>query len=99
MDHQDRESLQKVIQDTANLQRALEILAKELFSSKKDGPASFFLQVKNQLASSTNESEVAKLAKQLSTSAAMSQYAGFSNKEDRLFDKVFDEANKILPPE
>ncbi|WP_282167148.1 hypothetical protein [Shewanella japonica] len=82
--------------DTSKLIDAIEKLENELRNSGKEATANFFLKAINTITNETNENKLKSFLEQLCSSASMSQYANFSFREDELFDKLFEEAQKVM---
>ena len=77
---------------TENLSKLLDELAFELNQSNKSKTAIFFDSLSIELKEENNINEVLD---KILNSSSISQYADFTYKQDKIFDKIFDEANKI----
>lgn len=75
---------------------ALENLSFELNKSGKKRTADYFCKKTELILSSSSEEDIKHVCQELLSSGAISQYADFSYKEDKLFDVIFEEINKIL---
>lgn len=82
--------------DKSNLTRALGKLDAELRKSGKIETAEFFNKAITTVNSEIEVGNLKEFLRQLCSSAAITQYADFSDFEDVLFDDVYEEAKKLL---
>ncbi|MEC4729110.1 hypothetical protein HWQ46_26765 [Shewanella sp. D64] len=82
--------------DTLKLIDAIKKLENELRNSGKEATANFFLKAIDTIINETNNKKLKIFLELLCSSGSVSQYANFSFHEDELFDKIFEEAQKII---
>lgn len=85
-----------MMKNSRDLIDAIEALASELDRSGKNDPARFFRNMTHQIKGATDKSSAKGVLEQLAGSGTISQYANFSHQEDKLYDRVFNEASRLL---
>lgn len=77
---------------------ALQALAGELRKNGKQQTADFFIKAGADISSERDENKesLLELFKRLQTSGAMVQYADFTAKEEKLWNRVHDLASELL---
>ena len=82
--------------DSSSLLQSLGTLEDELRASGKQETADFFKNVRGDLSNASGATEVVSILKRLYQSAAITQYANFSLKEDEYFDQCYEKAKVLL---
>ena len=75
---------------------AIQDLLKALKTSNKTGPAEYYERLRSEINNISAFDELTAKAKEITTSASISQYADFDSLEENLFNRVYLEAKDIL---